>query len=212
MSLSFKKKLRTRDFIEQILKTDTLEKQDCYKGYEIKELIAQGRFSDVYNACKANNCNYIVKKINEGIDTYNEIQIGHHLGKLGISPKIYAYWYCDGYYVVYKKINGLSLKEYINIYKDKLKSSQQFSDRLKKKIDKIVEKMHNNGISHNDLHHENILLEIDTYGNIKKVYIIDFGLSSVFNSPSHAKEYHKHGYEKEREEFYKHEMSPFLFK
>lgn len=204
--------LKTRDYLENF-NNKKIEQDNCYKGYEIKDILAKGNFSIVYNACMKNKCNYIIKQIFEGIDIMQEIKIGIHLGLLGISPKIYAYWFCDGsYFIVYKKINGLTLKDYLFIYKDKLKSSKQFSDKMERKITKIVEKMHNHSIAHNDLHHENFLLETDVNGNIKKVYIIDFGLSSVFNSPSDARRYYEMEHNKQREEFYKKEIKPFLYK
>ena len=101
------------------------------------------------------------------------------MGEENIGPKVYGYWFYkeDNYwYIIYDKINGLTLNTIagyvsgikIPIFKNCI--SKHLFDLIVAKINK----MHDLGIYHGDLHGNNIIIEI-TDDKITNVYIIDYG-------------------------------------
>jgi tRNA A-37 threonylcarbamoyl transferase component Bud32 len=93
----------------------------------------------------------------------NEIKIQKLASKLGIAPKILTYEYRHGLgkYIIMEYINGTVLR--------KIKNKKKFEESINACFDTLLK----NGIIHNDLSHDNILIEKGT----NKIYIIDYGSS-----------------------------------
>lgn len=97
------------------------------------------------------------------------------MGELGIGPKLFDVYSCkvDGrltYYFVLEYMNQGSLGDYID--KNNIK---KLPDNIIAKLSNKLQKMHEHGFLHNDLHSGNILVN-KRNGKIE-FYISDFGLA-----------------------------------
>ena len=108
----------------------------------------------------------VIKKIKE---FRNEINIHLIAQDLKISPKILSYDLELGN-IVMEYVDGITLRTFLK--KDKM------SKELENKINKCFDKLYNIGISHNDITVDNIMLDKNM-----KIYIIDFGISSMQDEP-----------------------------
>jgi tRNA A-37 threonylcarbamoyl transferase component Bud32 len=177
-----------------------LDKNDinsCIKAeYNVKnklESSGSGAFGDVFKT-KGKKYSYAVKVIdidkqdddaiwfNKGkpkdklTDIETEAEITKKMGDLGIGPKLYDVYHCDDnnkpkYYFVMQYMNQGSLDSYME--KNKLKT---LKPQLINSIISKLQKMHDNGYIHNDLHSGNILVNKKKNGTLE-FYISDFGLS-----------------------------------
>jgi predicted Ser/Thr protein kinase len=165
----------------------------CIKGkYSFKKLenVGSGAFGDVYKINHKNKKLAIkVVDLSKGEDEGNfwskhfnlkniekEADITRHLGDLGVGPKIYDVYYCinDGkikYYYVMEYMNQGDLQNYMQ----KNKISILPKNHITKIINKL-NKMHEAGYLHDDLHMGNIL--VNEKNGIPEFYISDFGLSN----------------------------------
>ena len=158
----------------------------CFGDYKVLNGLGSGAFGSVYLVEK-NGKKYAIKAIdihfnniyvslNDNMKTIkNEIEITKKMGDINIGPKLYDSYVCQP---DMNKISVLIVMEWMTegsldnwLQNNKLTKSQENS------ILKKVEKMHELGIVHADLHQENILVT----KNKSKVefYIGDFGLSKT---------------------------------
>ena len=159
--------------------------------YKQGELLGQGAFGAVYlledkkKVLKIINAsNYIIPKEKEienwgeGVDQIvNEIMSMKKLTdkKYKISPDIHDYWISNKnnslqVYIV-MDYKGITLNKWL--YEKKRALKKEEIDM----IDKNIEKMHKEGITHRDLHSDNILVEEEN--GKTKFFITDFGLSET---------------------------------
>jgi hypothetical protein len=159
-----------------------------YKKYLPKEQIflGEGVYGKVY---KLNN-NIAVKIENLPSNSYSlkqkldEIKISKIAGKHNIGPKIYknkiifnsfnASFYCLTYM---EYIEGITF----NKYKNSLNKSNDMINKINAIIKTKKKLLHKLGFMHNDLHGENIIINIKN-NKIIYVYIIDFGRSKKINN------------------------------
>lgn len=158
----------------------------CFGDYKVLRALGSGAFGSVYLVEK-NGKKYAIKSIdihfnniyvslNDNMKTIkNEIEITKKMGDMKIGPKLYDSYICQP---DMNRISVLIVMEWMTegslgnwLHNNKLIKSQENS------ILKKVEKMHELGIVHADLHQENILVT----KNKSKVefYIGDFGLSKT---------------------------------
>ena len=157
----------------------------CFGDYKVLNPLGSGAFGSVYLVEK-NGKKYAIKAIdihfnniyvslNDYMKTIkNEIEITKKMGDIKIGPKLYDSYVCQpdmnklSVFIVMEWMTEGSLGNWLQ---NKLTKSQE-NGILKK-----VEKMHEMGIVHADLHQENILVT----KNKSKVefYIGDFGLSKT---------------------------------
>jgi hypothetical protein len=177
-----------------------LDKNDlnsCIKAeYNVKKRVessGSGAFGDVFKT-KGKKYTYAVKVIdidkNEDADFIfqrgkpkdkltiieNEAEITKKMGDLGIGPKVYDIYHCNDnnkpkYYFVMQYMNQGSLASYMD--KNKLKT---LKPNLINSIMNKLQKMHDHGYIHNDLHIGNILVNKNKNGTLE-FFISDFGLS-----------------------------------
>jgi len=72
---------------------------------------------------------------------------------------------------VMNKVGNTSLWSYVKSGHNSANNKRQ----IKESILKTINFMHAQGISHGDLHAGNILVELDSEGKMKKLWVIDFG-------------------------------------
>lgn len=187
----------TSNKIPNYIPLDKNDINSCIKAeYNIKnklESSGSGAFGDVFKT-KGKKYSYAIKVID--IDKHNdddiwfrrgkpkdkltgiekEAEITKKMGDLGIGPKLYDVYHCNDnnkpkYYFVMQYMNQGSLDSYME--KNKLKT---LKPQLINSIITKLQKMHDNGYIHNDLHPGNILVNKKKNG-ILEFYISDFGLS-----------------------------------
>lgn len=83
--------------------------------------------------------------------------------------------------------NSIIVKDYINellnnLQKDQVKSKQKLS-KLTKAIGIAIAKIHSNHLIHGDLTTSNLLVKLDNAGFSNQLFLIDFGLSYVGQTP-----------------------------
>jgi len=124
---------------------------------------------------------YVMKAITTKDDFEREYDIHMYCAKHNIAPKIIKVGQLklkgkDYWYIIMKRY-GTTLFDYIHNQKNKKIRADDFD-----KIKEVIEKMHEIGVYHEDLHEGNIMFDVDGK-NIKNIKIIDFGLSSKYNKP-----------------------------
>lgn len=123
---------------------------------------------------------------------YNEYYIGEELGDAGVGPKVYALLHVDfkpsrlptnllrnskpgrsGYFIIMENIAyGATRLETLSEYVRRTKVYPL------KQIEKLYNKMYEDGVIHGDLHAGNILIK-SVKGSPARAYIIDFGRSKL---------------------------------
>ena len=112
----------------------------------------------------------MVRKFTEA-DNRSEYNAMKKLANSGYVPKVHELNAGKGYTMY--SMNRLPPNT-VTLYKY-LALRPQFKTLARKMLKEIVEDMHERGISHGDLHDNNIMVTMDDKDNIKKMWIIDFG-------------------------------------
>ena len=167
------------------------------KKYEFIKDIGSGFFGDVYlfkkkdifYACKIeeylfdeNKNKYFIENIDEFITRKNnEYKLLNIVGINNIGPKIYN----NHYIIINNKLYNILIMEYIDgktLY-DYLRIetyTENKINKIKKLINKKINKLHKLNIIHGDLHLNNIM--IVEKNNKINIFIIDLGLSRKTNN------------------------------
>lgn len=130
----------------------------CNERWLKRERIGSGEYGKAYRACRANNCDYVVKV--QPDDKYARAEVKAYLKLRGkrITPKFYAAWRCRGkMYIVIERL-----------YKCKNMSE----DEILAKAEKLAQRMKKYGCTHGDVHFGNVLC-----GESGVLLLFDFGLS-----------------------------------
>lgn len=168
---------------------------------KIGRRLGKGVDGEVYQVCcnETNECNYVVKIFRfrpSFLDKLKrEIKIQQKASRLGIAPFILDGFVCDDEGFIVMQKSDMSVTNYVK----KLKSMNYTTKEIEERIDEIekdiknhVHDLHEYGILHDDLHIDNIMIDVDKNNDmkVKKVNIIDFGKSketddeSVLNAES----------------------------
>lgn len=99
-----------------------------------------------------------------------EVFYAKKASKLTIGPTVYKTTKKCGYYLIYMKKVDMTLNKWL-----RKKHSLKTYERVYKKLIELVEKLHKNNLSHNDIHVGNIGLVN------KKWVLIDFGNTTRLN-------------------------------
>ncbi len=155
-------------------------KKSCLKNLEIGDLLGEGNFGQVYDACDP-DCTSVLKVMiippEFGNDFKTEVAITQWAGELEIGPKFIDSWTCeaeDDYGVIaigliLTEKYEMSLERYLKKYK-KMESGAALT------LMELIKAMHHNGIIHGDLHPRNIVVDTNKK-EIKRISIIDYGLA-----------------------------------
>lgn len=120
---------------------------------------------NVYECCKDDDCNYVAKYYKQYYEKPN-FDIDKLMGIKGIGPKIHDVLITGPYeyIIIMDKVNGMTFKNY--------STSQQYT--LCHLLQEKMQFMHNLGVSHQDLHSENIMVS----DNNNTLILVDFDSSS----------------------------------
>lgn len=145
----------------------------CFDGNEwlIKnEYLGSGHEGDVYPACCNNDCHFIAKKIFTKYLPPHEIEIQKIASYFNIAPKIYDIIEDDtNTYIIMAKLDN-TLAQEIEEFQDEPKIVYQlFLNAIEK-----INKLHELGISHNDITLTNIMVNQEN-----QVFLIDYGTSTL---------------------------------
>lgn len=98
-----------------------------------------------------------------------EIEAQKIASSLGIAPKVLSYD-LDNHFIVMEFIDGFTL------------SKLEKTPDLLKNVYRTLDILYDAGIKHNDIHDENIIVKN------RKIYIIDYGMSEIYQGPVPIKE------------------------
>lgn len=167
--------------------TNYVSKDECLNDVILQNNIDNGTNSNIYGACIKDDCKYILR-ITEFEKDYEsrfnnfeeEVEIMNKMYELGVGPKLIRSWKCE----VTRKNRildiGLMLIEKYDT--DLKKYSKNITNNDFEKINKMIEKIHDNGYIHGDLHPKNIILKINKDG-IEDIKIIDYSTTFHVTSP-----------------------------
>jgi len=161
------------------------------KPFKLKATLGQGAFGVTYQACLHNNCKYIVKFIpigenvgqNESTERgfERELKIAKLMGDNNIGPKIHTGRICK---TTDNKPIGAIVMEQMDMVlgyylQDMVQVAPDFG--ITQKLKNMIDKMHNLGYYHLDLHENNIMVKLenpkDIHSKIIDIKIIDYGLA-----------------------------------
>lgn len=180
-----KKKIKYETYTENVDPKNYL----ISKKYEFVKNIGSGFFGDVYlfkkkdifYACKIEEYLFV-----ENIDEFitrknNEYKLLKTVGINNIGPKIYNNYYI----IINNKLYNILIMEYIDgkTLADYLQTetyTENKINKIKKLINKKIDKLHKLNIIHADLHLNNIMI-IEKNNKIN-IFIIDLGLSRETNN------------------------------
>ncbi len=132
--------------------------EDCAETgkWKKKELLGAGAYGKAYTACRAGNCDYVMKTQKNDNDFKHEVKALYSLNNWKYSPKIYAAWTCKrrGFLIEEKVVNCNLARE--DIYKQ---------------LKPILAELHKKHWVFVDLHEGNVMCKPGG----KKVVLIDFG-------------------------------------
>lgn len=180
-----KKKIKYETYTENFYPKNYL----INKKYEFIKDIGSGFFGDVYLFKKKDifyACKIDELRIDESIDEYitrknNEYKLLNIVGINNIGPKIYN----NHYIIVNNKLYNILIMEYIDgktlfDYLETETYTENKINKIKKLINKKINKLHKLNIIHRDLHLNNIM--IVEKNNKINIFIIDLGLSRKTNN------------------------------
>jgi len=174
---------RNCDNMKMVNKSNDLNMGTC----KVEKKLGEGSEGGVYSFCCAGGCNYIIKayrtvKPQAQIDA--EVENSKALSAKGLSPKVYDAWYCGKKaFVVYEKVNGKSLAEYIahamvqayKTHNTEIARQDAYQDIIgaaNTAANALLQKMLSQNIVHNDFNVDNIMVVGNSLKNLK---VIDLG-------------------------------------
>ncbi len=126
------------------------------------------------------------------IDFQNEVEISKVAGEIGVGPKIYDAYVCVNdansscYGIIYMEyVKGITLNDFLYKYYSKGNIAT-----IRRLLEEKINKLHNAGILHSDLHHDNVMIIMDG-GEVKDVKIIDFGFSQYIKDYIYHRNHHQ---------------------
>lgn len=145
----------------------------------------RGEYGKVYEVCCNSDCNYIVKiqSAEWNDEVLNEIKVHKEFEKLGVGIPLIEAYICEehGSYMIMEKRNA-TLEEYIKgmiILKLDADFIIKQINRIEETIKEFIKKAHSHGLVHDDLHPNNIMLNIMNDNTYSDIVLIDFGSSSM---------------------------------
>ena len=148
--------------------------------YLLFELIGKGGFSEVFIAKNTFNQPAAIKVIQNKKQAKNEYKLLKLLNGIDGIPQVYQFYENSGTYAIAMEYLGstlLDLPQKIN-FKD-IKTTAKFGCRVLS----ILKSIHKKGIVHNDIKPSQFIISDD-----RKIHLIDFGISRIFELEGNHKE------------------------
>lgn len=166
-------------------------------NWEIKYQLGKGEDATVYAACCNNECKYVVKVISNTKQRSNflskvakEIAMHEKFENIGLAPKLLDAWMNNNEASLVIEKKDKSIKEYITecVESGSFKVSELLKtiDSIEKRVLKLLNVAHKKNLVHNDLHLDNIMLDVDQDMDWSNIKFIDFGKSYIVNSEDEA--------------------------
>ena len=199
-------KFLNTEIVKYRVKAECVDKY--VKDYCFLKYLACGDYGCVFQVCEGKeekegkNCKYVIKithvtRKEEIKNAEQEISMTKIASDINIGPKFIATWSCKGEYLLWDKWvdatlffivmdkMDITLKEYIySAPVDFLRNV----DKIKAQVKTRIESLHAAGITHNDLHLRNIMLNFEDIGakdlTITDVKFIDFG-AAILDASEH---------------------------
>lgn len=160
------------------------------------EYIGGGEYGKVFkideNRCvKFINLSEVLNNLGY-IDFRNEVAISKAAANLGVGPKIYDTYVCVNdanstcYGIVYMEyVKGVTLSDFLYKY-----YSKGNVGKVRHLLEDKINKLHNAGILHSDLHSDNVMVIMEG-SEVKDVMIIDFGFSQYIKDYVYHRNHHQ---------------------
>jgi predicted ATPase len=156
-----------------------INKVPCVSGYELVEILYQGRKTEVYRAIRTADSQAVVIKLlrleyptfNELLQFRNQYTIGKNINSAGVVRPLCLEAYRNSYALVMEDVGGISLNEYTN--NQPLELIEFFQIALQ--LTDIIGDLYHNRVIHKDIKPANILINPET----KQVKLIDFSIASL---------------------------------
>lgn len=157
-------------------------------NWKVETSVGSGNTGATYAACKAGNCNYVIKRqptaageeklradksknYEEHYSFRSELKALMALQGWKHAPKLYAAWTCEDV--------GYMVMEKLDVCKEGVKTYE--------KVKKMVDELYNTGWVHMDAHPQNILCRSDG-----ELVLIDYGRARSFTDPKDPSFAHPH--------------------
>lgn len=168
----------------------TSENSCSHKWKLLKTIGTDGTYGEIWSSCCAADCNHVMKylpyddgeRINNRYDIINEMKIQNACAQLGLCPSIQDAWLCETGGAFVMKLYKMTVRELLLLF------NFEGKQKILANVIVLMDKLHNHGIYHGDLHLDNIMVDIIN-NNIEKnynddnfkYYFIDFGKGGQFN-------------------------------
>ena len=178
-------KLKIKENDEYLIWKDYINfqaKDKFFSLYMILEKIGRGKFSSVYKVHSKKDGNYYAMKIIKKKDLsptelsvlQKESKIMEILNHRNVIKFYEASENTENYIYILELVKGIDLFEYVL---ENFPLEENKVSLIMKQLFNAINYIHEAGIIHRDLKPENVMIELDSRKIVKKVKIIDFGLS-----------------------------------
>lgn len=126
--------------------------------------LGSGYSGTVYST---NNKTKVIKVVKNGT-VHHEVEALRRLAMLGIAPKVHSV-NKNGKRFVMNKVGNMSLSNYLR------RRGPGNRVHVQNKVRNLIHTMHSHGISHGDLKPDNVMVNVNSNGHIKKMWVVDLG-------------------------------------
>lgn len=189
-----RREFRTKPFRTVWLGVNSTELKcwdERFKNYQYGLQLGKGSFGSVHEACKGNNCRYVLK-ISIFADDFDkevaerEIAIMEQLNDSGITPKLLNSKMCaDKALMLMERFDmsaeQLGKQQYERFFgkgADVLKGSLMFTDKQIQQMFNLAMRLSWMGISHGDLKLDNLMYLLQE----ERFVVIDFGFTGTYQT------------------------------
>ena len=166
--------------------------EDC--DWKLSYEIGRGEDATVYLACCDDVCNYVVKVIGARSSNFfskvsREISIHEKFSNLGVAPRLIDAYICQKEASLVMEKKDMSVKQYVTLLLQHEVDSEiilTILDEIEAEAIRLLRITHNAKLVHDDLHTNNIMIDVSDDLEWHNVQFIDFGKSMEVESKQKA--------------------------
>jgi serine/threonine protein kinase len=166
--------------------------EDC--DWKLSYEIGRGEDATVYLACCDDVCNYVVKVIGARSSNFfskvsREISIHEKFSNLGVAPRLIDAYICQKEASLVMEKKDMSVKQYVTLLLQHEVDSEiilTILDEIEAEAIRLLRVTHNAKLVHDDLHTNNIMIDVSDDLEWHNVQFIDFGKSMEVESKQKA--------------------------